>query len=80
MAGGLFVDGIDEIERVGGVVALLASARPRWRKNSLQDCPAFALSRLMWPESLGSVDPMRSFASRKRCGVSAWVSMTMAEF
>jgi hypothetical protein len=58
MAGGLFVDGIDEIERVAGVVAFVASGSTQMEKNSAPRLPAFALSRLMWPESLGSVDPM----------------------
>src|SRR5277367_2879157 len=48
-------------------------------KNSAPRFPARALSRLMWPTSLGSVEPMSKFSSRKRCGVSAWVSITIAE-
>src|ERR1700691_2895086 len=48
-------------------------------KNSAPRLPARALSRLMWPISLGSVEPISKFSSRKRCGVSAWVSITIAE-
>src|SRR5277367_322633 len=48
-------------------------------KNSAPRLPARALSRLMLPTSLGSVEPMSKFCSRNRCGVSAWVSITIAE-
>src|ERR1700674_966570 len=48
-------------------------------KNSAPRLPRRALSRLRWPMSLGSVEPMSKFSSRKRCGVSAWVSTTRAE-
>src|ERR1700733_6859214 len=48
-------------------------------KNSAPKFPARALSRLMCPMSLGSVLPISKPSSRKRCGVSACVSTTIAE-
>src|SRR5258708_4682849 len=48
-------------------------------KNSAPRFPRLALSRLMCPTSSGFVEPMSKFSSRKRCGVSAWVSTIRAE-
>src|SRR5215472_6235196 len=48
-------------------------------KNSAPRLPRRALSRLIWPTSLGSVEPMSKPSSRNRWGVSACVSMIRAE-
>src|SRR5580700_4350919 len=51
----------------------------KMEKNSAPRLPRWALSRLRLPTSLGSVEPMSKPSSRKRWGVSAWVSTTMAD-
>src|ERR1700722_8347488 len=75
----LLVDGVDQIESVPGKMALIGFRMTQMEKNSAPRLPRFALSRLMCPMSLGSLEPRSKFSSRKRCGVSACVSMMRAE-
>ena len=77
MPGGLLVNGIDQIKRVPGEMALIGLRVDPDGKKSAPRFPRWALSRLIWPKSLGSVEPMSKPSSRNRCGVSAWVSITM---
>src|SRR6185369_1828333 len=57
----------------------VVSGSTQIEKNSAPRFPARTLSRLIWSESLGSEVPISKPRSRNRWGVSAWVSITIAE-
>src|SRR5450432_4663876 len=49
-------------------------------KNSAPRLPCLILPRSIWPSETGAFWPKSKFSSRNRCGVSACVSMMMADW
>jgi len=76
--GGLLLYGIDQFPGSGGRIGpCSAVGSTQMEKNSAPRLPWWMESRLRLPPPSGSARSKCS--STKRCGVSAWVSMTSAE-
>ena len=79
MSRGLLVNRVDQIEGMLGEMALIGCGSTQIEKKSAPRFPPRALSRLICPYVVGIRVANIEVLSRKRCGVSACVSMIRAE-